>query len=401
MAPRVPKPGESLADLFPEVAAEWHPTKNEGLAPSDVAQFSWRKVWWLSPCGHEFDMAVADRSRGRKCPYCRGLRVLAGDNDLATLHSGIAAEWHPTKNEGLMPSQVTRSSNKKVWWLCAEGHEFQQIIQSRTDQKHGCPFCAGQKALRGQNDLATTNPTLAAQWHPTRNGDLTPFDVLQFTNKRVWWLGPCGHEFDLKISDRSSQNQNCPFCAGRRVLAGFNDLVAVFPALATEWHPTKNGALSPSDVTPGQHKKVWWLGSCGHEWRASINNRTRDGGSGCPFCAERGYTPDERGWLYLMRHDGWRLLQIGKTNHPDQRLAQHGRGGWEVVDVRGPIDGQACSDLERAALAAVKRRGALLANARGHEGFSGYTEAWPTESLQLSTLDQLIGWINDDEELGL
>jgi len=322
-----------------------------------------------------------------------------GDNDLATLYPHVAAEWHPTKNGDLTAQSVTQGSQKKVWWLCAEGHEFQQIVASRTDPRRGqrCPYCAHQKAIAGENDLATTNPTLAAEWHPTKNGDLTSRDVFEFTNKKVWWLGPCGHEFNLKISDRSAQDQNCPFCAGRRVLVGFNDLASQDPTTAADWHPTKNGDLTAQGVTPGSSKKVWWLGSCGHEWNATVQNRTGMGATGCPYCAKRGYTPAERGWLYLVRHDEWSLLQVGKTNDPDQRLRQHGHRGWEVVDLRGPMDGQSCSELERAALTTLRNRGALLGDARGHEGFDGYTEAWPAESLQLSTLDELIRWIHDDE----
>lgn len=46
--------------------------------------------------------------------------------------------------------------------------------------------------------------------------------------------------FKLKISDRTSKrNRNCPYCANRRVLKGFNDLSSVCPAVAKEWHPTK------------------------------------------------------------------------------------------------------------------------------------------------------------------
>ena len=201
--------------------------------------------------------------------------------------------------------------------------------------------------------------------------------------------------------DSSQRLTGCPFCTGRRVLQGFNDLAALFPEVAAEWHPSKNGSLRPADVSGRVHLKVWWLGRCGHEWEATVGNRTGRRKTGCPYCAERGFSPAERAWLYLLRHDEWSLLQVGKTNHPDQRIYQHGLGGWEVVDLRGPMDGRACSDLEAAALAALRKRGALLGDARGNEGFNGYTEAWPAESLQLSTLDQLIGWIHDDEELGL
>jgi len=55
-----------------------------------------------------------------------------------------------------------------------------------------------------------------------------------------------------------------------------NSLATQYPELATEWHPTKNGNLTPSDVVAGSHKKVWWKCAKGpdHEWEAALRNRT-------------------------------------------------------------------------------------------------------------------------------
>ncbi|MGD0170140.1 MAG: zinc-ribbon domain-containing protein, partial [Smithella sp.] len=43
------------------------------------------------------------------------------------------------------------------------------------------------------------------------------------------------------------------------------------PVLAREWHPTKNGSLTPSDVSVGSNRKVWWLCSKGHAWPATVS----------------------------------------------------------------------------------------------------------------------------------
>ncbi|MBR6548783.1 MAG: zinc-ribbon domain-containing protein [Clostridia bacterium] len=67
---------------------------------------------------------------------------------------------------------------------------------------------------------------------------------------------------------------------------GVNNLAAGFPALATEWHPTKNGTLTPRQVTPNSHKKIWWRCSNGHEWKTSVNNRTSLH-RGCPECSKK------------------------------------------------------------------------------------------------------------------
>lgn len=85
------------------------------------------------------------------------------------------------------------------------------------------------------------------------------------------------------IGFRIRAQSGCPVCSGHRVLIGFNDLATTRPDLAHEWHPSKNGRLTPECVTAGTGKDVWRLGACGHEWRATANNRTNRG-SGCPQC---------------------------------------------------------------------------------------------------------------------
>lgn len=46
MEPKKPNPGESLADLNPELAKQWHPSKNNELTPYDVGPDSTKIVWW-------------------------------------------------------------------------------------------------------------------------------------------------------------------------------------------------------------------------------------------------------------------------------------------------------------------------------------------------------------------
>ena len=83
----------------------------------------------------------------------------------------------------------------------------------------------------------------------------------------MWWLGKCGHEWQASISSRAgSKKSQCPYCTNERVLTGFNDLDTTNPELIAEWHPIKNGEMSPQNVSSGMNKKVWWLGKCGHEW---------------------------------------------------------------------------------------------------------------------------------------
>ena len=264
----------------PEIAAEWHPTKNGGLTPDMVTKGSDKRIWWQCKQGHEWQTAIYNRSNGTCCPYCSGKKVLKGFNDLLTERLEIAAEWHPTKNGGLTPDMVTENSNKKVWWKCKQGHEWRATINNRNKDK-GCPYCSRHKVLKGANDLETINPKLTLEWHPTKNGDLTPDTVMTGSSKKVWWRCNLGHEWQATIAHRSN-GTGCPYCSGRHAIKGVSDLATVNPKLATEWHPTKNGNLTPDMVKAGSGKKVWWQCKQGHEWQATIYSRSN--GYGCPIC---------------------------------------------------------------------------------------------------------------------
>lgn len=272
-----------LATLHPNLAKEWHTTKNGERRPSDVMPKCNDKAWWMGECGHEWEAVISSRSIGRGCPYCASQKLLVGFNDLATLNPVLATEWHPTKNGALTPRDVMPGSNKKVWWQCKSGHEWQNTINVR-NSGHKCPYCAGQMTITGVNDLATLKPELALEWHPTKNGDTKPSDVMPGSNHKAWWLGKCGHEWESVIASRN-KGVGCPYCTNKKTLAGYNDLATLNPILALQWHPTKNGALTPKMVTPGSNKKVWWQCEKGHEWFALIRDRSK--GSGCPYCFNR------------------------------------------------------------------------------------------------------------------
>ena len=111
---------------------------------------------------------------------------------------------------------------------------------------------------------------LLCQWHPAKNGDHTPSNVPVGSSRKFWWMDELGHEWEQSLYNRCARCSGCPICAGRVVLPGFNDLASKNPRLAAQWHPTKNGTLTPQEVRPGSSRKVWWLCEKGHEWQATI-----------------------------------------------------------------------------------------------------------------------------------
>jgi hypothetical protein len=217
---KVLKGYNDLLSKCPELAKEWNYNKNK-LNPDEVVYCSEKKAWWkCNTCGYEWESIISSRYYGRGCPECAKIKRgktrsenYAKKNNFELNYPELAKQWHPTKNGDLLPSMVSNSSNKKVWWLCPIcGNEWQATINTRTSGC-GCAVCAGRKVKVGFNDLATTNPKLAEQWHPTKNGNITPQDVTRGSHKRVWWLcKECKNEWEATVHDRSS-GRGCPKCA--------------------------------------------------------------------------------------------------------------------------------------------------------------------------------------------
>lgn len=165
--------------------------------------------------------------------YKRLIALLPGppqEDSLATLRPDISGQWHPEKNGPLKPIMFSLGSNKNIWWVCAEGHEWRASIVART-RGRGCPICS--RRLKGDTyrklsvvrngSLAEKNPSLAKEWHPVKNGPLKPSDRSAGSHDEVWWLCNSGHEWKDNIASRN-RGVGCPFCAGRKPKRRANDI---------------------------------------------------------------------------------------------------------------------------------------------------------------------------------
>ena len=124
-------------------------------------------------------------------------------------------EWDVQKNRGIQPKDFTAGSEKKVWWKCVHGHEWQASVENRAMKRNACPYCSGKRAWPGFNDLETLYPEIAGQWHPVLNRGLSPRSVRPGCGKKVWWMCKEGHLWEARIYSRTSKKRpGCPFCAG-------------------------------------------------------------------------------------------------------------------------------------------------------------------------------------------
>ena len=183
---------------------------------SDVSRMSKVKVWWRCKSGHVWQACVSNRSRGTGCPFCAG-RLATPINSLAATNPNLAAEWHRSLNGSMKPDNVLPKSDRRAWWVCSKGHEWQASVSSRS-RGSGCPYC-NSKAACLDNCLETVNQHLAMEWHPIKNGNLTPGDVLPGSHKKVWWICSKGHEWQAAIHNRNKGNK-CPYCARLRKKEG-------------------------------------------------------------------------------------------------------------------------------------------------------------------------------------
>jgi hypothetical protein len=198
---------------------------------------------------------------------------------LSTVNSGLAKEWDDKNNGKLTPHDVTKGSHKKVWWVCRNNHRYSSTVNDRSSGR-GCPYCSGSKVCE-DNCLATVNSELSKEWHPTKNGKLTPKDITSGSAKNVWWKCKKGHEWKEMIYRRNG-GYNCSYCSGHRVCKD-NCLSVISPNLAKKWNYKLNGNITPNDVTSNSQKRVWWICDRGHSWQATVGTISQ--GCGCPYCS--------------------------------------------------------------------------------------------------------------------
>ena len=206
---------ENLLFTHPEIAKDWHPTKNKKLKPEMFSKNSRYKIWWkCHVCGKEIETEIKNYSG---CKTCKK-QIILNNKNLSITHPQLLLEWDNNKNTIIKPVDVLASSPKKVWWKCVKcGYEWQAKISNRAVLGRGCPCCSNRVIVVGVNDLATTHPEIAKEWHPTKNKDLTPQKVTYGSNKKVWWLCPKGHEYQATIGHRTcGVGTNCPICNSGR-----------------------------------------------------------------------------------------------------------------------------------------------------------------------------------------
>lgn len=209
------------------------------------------------------------------------------NKSLSALYPDIAREWDYEKNKNLKPDMFMPSSNFKVWWICPKGHEYEAIINNRTNG-NSCPYCCGKRVLKGFNSLGDIYPLSLKEWDYEKNIK-TPYDYTSSSSKAVYIkCSKCGYEFKKSINRLSKSFKNnsngCPICAKKVIIEGINDFGTKYPELLKEWDFEKN-KISPFKIAPSNVKYFYWKClKCGNVWKDSVTHRI-ERNSKCPYCS--------------------------------------------------------------------------------------------------------------------
>ena len=130
------------------------------------------------------------------------------------------------------------------------------------------------------------HPNQYREWDTSANSHISPAEDGYAVNKKTWWICEKGHRYEMYVFSRTLDGQGCPYCAGKKTLAGFNDLATKRPDVLKKWDYEKNTEVSPQDVTECSHRMVFWKCEKGHSWQARVQSITmlKEGSSGCPYC---------------------------------------------------------------------------------------------------------------------
>ena len=197
----------------------------------------------------------------------------------------IMLDYNWEKNASFDPARITKGSNKKIEWKCHVcGHEWVATPYTRITANHGCHMCAVRnRSQRTVKDSAESIGNLVPEsltYWDYENNHFTPFEVSSMSSKIIHWKCQNGHSWVAKAS-KFSIGQRCPYCIGKKVLTGYNDLATKRPDLMGEWDYERNIAIDPRTTYYLSQQYAWWTCVNSHSWKAKISARQT---TGCPYC---------------------------------------------------------------------------------------------------------------------
>ena len=280
----------NLTITNPNLIADWDQSKNVKLTPDMFTKDSRYKAWWKCHiCGKEVQKEIKSYAGCRNCKK----QLVLNDRNMTITHPQLLKEWNYNRNQNISPENFLPTSPKKVWWKCNKcGYEWQARISNRAILNRACPCCSNKKVVKGINDLATTHPDIAKEWHTSKNGILTPDAVTHGCGKKVWWICPLGHEYRATILHRTQENgTGCPICnSGRQTSfaeqAVFYYIKKIFPSTISRYTADFLGKMELDIFIPELKLAIEYDGENWHYGDVKFKREKRK----YDLCKEQGIT---------------------------------------------------------------------------------------------------------------
>ena len=284
-----------IAHTHPEIAAELHPKKNGEVTAESIPSYSNQELCFLCPkkfecgCPHEYKSIVSNRTRhGNGCPFCGDSpKNVCVHRSIVHTHPEIAAQWNPTKNGGLTPTEFSHGSNVDIWWLCPikceHGclHEWRARINTRCGRKHGCPYCAPtHKKVCIHNSIVTTEPQVAAEWDYVKNVGLDPTTIPRSSEIEAYFTCLNGHSYCATVGNRCRGGTGCPTCKHKTQKFLYEFLKSHYPDTENEFRLEATGMRRFDFCIPSLHTIIE-LDGAHHffqvaNWQSADETRTID-----------------------------------------------------------------------------------------------------------------------------
>lgn len=203
--------------------------------------------------------------------------------------------------------------------------------------------------------VADKCPELINQWHPTLNGEHTPYNTSYGSGYQAWWIleyydDRTGNSFVFEWPAavyHRTKGEGCPYLTGKKVYPGFNDLATICPSIAEQVHPVLNGGLTACDIFAFSNKKIWWIYpyddpiSGKHydfEWEAEVASRVN--GNGCPFISNqrlwKGYNDFATRYPKLAEQWNYSL----NKKRPEDYMPNSKEEVWWIYPYDDPVSGK-------------------------------------------------------------
>ena len=267
----------------------WDYDKNE-TNPSNILFNSPEKAWWKNPkTGHsvqrEINATVKNLlGKGKK-------RIKNDDGDFfsspkeplsKTQKELVKTMWDYSKNT-ISPEEITEGSRKAVWWKCPQyNYSYQRQVFNQVKSGITSPLMTASKTVAGINDLNTTHPEIAKNWHPSNLK--SPTEVTAKSEYLAIWYDPEHNDtYERTVIQQVKSEGRSPIGHGGTAKQG-NNIARHYPHIAALLHPTKNGNITAEDIAPKSKTTYWWFDKeTGQSFRRTPNDMVMR--SSLPPCA--------------------------------------------------------------------------------------------------------------------